>query len=452
MCTLLLPALLALQAVAPQDEIRATLVNRVDEARKAMSIVVGTVGPGGRSVTAYGRLAKDSPRTPDGDTVFEIGSITKVFTSLLLADMIERGEVKADTPVASLLPEGVRVPERNGRKITLLDISMQVSGLPRMPSNFSPANPSNPYADYGPKQLYEFLGGYTLPRDPGEKYEYSNVAVGLLGHALARKAGMSYEELVRQRILVPLGMTSTSITLSADQKARLAPGHTATLGPAPNWDLDAMAGAGALRSTANDMLKFLAANLGLTESPLKPAMARMCSVRRPAGAASLEIAMGWHILTAFGDVFWHNGGTGGYRSFAGFRPETKSAVVVLTNTSFDVDDIGRHTLDARYPAAKLPAPKQRVEVQVPAETLGRYAGEYRITPAFALQITLDGGRLYAQATAQPRFEVFAESPTDFFYKVVDAQLTFVAGADGKVTHLVLHQNGLDLKFQRTTAQ
>ena len=120
-------------------------------------------------------------RQPDGDTVFEIGSITKVFTSLILADMVERGEVKLDDPVSKFLPASVTVPSRNGRQITLLDISMQISGLPRMPNNMKPADPENPYADYDPAKLYEFLSGYTLQRDIGEKYEYSNLAVGLLG-------------------------------------------------------------------------------------------------------------------------------------------------------------------------------------------------------------------------------------------------------------------------------
>ena len=153
--------------------------------------------------------------------------------------MIERGEVKPDDPVGKFLPPGVKVPSRNGRQITLLDLSMQISGLPRLPDNLAPADPMNPYADYGAAKLSEFLSHYTLTRDIGEKYEYSNLGAGLLGYALARKAGMSYEELVRRRILDPLGMTSTSITLSADQKKRLAAGYNAGLEPAKNWDFDA---------------------------------------------------------------------------------------------------------------------------------------------------------------------------------------------------------------------
>jgi CubicO group peptidase (beta-lactamase class C family) len=432
-------------------EVRELLVNRVDVAKKAVGIVVGTIGPEGRSVTAYGRVAKDRTETPGGDTVFEIGSITKVFTSLVLADMVERGEVRLDTPVRQLLPETVKVPARNGKEITLLDLSMQVSGLPRMPNNFRPADAANPYADYDPAKLYEFLSGYTLTRDIGEKYEYSNVGVGLLGHALSRKAGMSYEELVRARVLEPLGMKDTTVTLSADQRKRLATGHDAGLTAVKNWDLDAIAGAGALRSTVNDVLKFLAANLELVDTPLKPAMRRMRASRHSTGAPGMDILLGWHTLSREGsEMVWHNGGTGGYRSFAGFDAAKKTAVVVLCNTSFDIDDIGRRILNPAFPAAAVAAAKVRNEIALDAGVLAEYAGEYALSPAFVLQITADGQRLYVQATGQPKFEIFAEKKDEFFLKVVEAQISFLRDEGGKVTHLVLHQNGLNQKAAKQT--
>ena len=338
-------------AATDLDEIRSIMTNRVDE-HKTVGIVVGMINEKGRTVIGYGRIAKDADPKPDGDTVFEIGSITKVFTSLLLADMVERGEVKPEDPVAKLLPPSVKVPERNGRKITLLDLSMQISGLPRLPNNLRPADFANPYADYDPPKLYAFLSGYELKRDIGEKYEYSNLGAGLLGHALALKAGVSYEGLVRKRILEPLGMTSTSITLSDSEKRRLATGYNPSLNPVKNWDFDALAGCGALRSTANDMLKFLAANLELTDTPLKTAMRRMRSVHRETGVDDLEIGMAWHIFHKFGtDVVWHNGGTYGYRTFAGFNLVSKTGVVVLSNTFFDCDSIGFHALESRYPVA-----------------------------------------------------------------------------------------------------
>jgi serine-type D-Ala-D-Ala carboxypeptidase/endopeptidase len=426
---------------ADSSEIRATLKNRIDLGQKAIGIVVGTIDEKGRAVIGYGKLAKNRAETPDGDTVFEIGSITKVFTSLILADMVERGEVKLDDPVSKFLPASVTVPSRNGRQITLLDISMQISGLPRLPDNMKPADPENPYADYDPPKLYEFLSHYTLKRDIGEKYEYSNLAVGLLGHALALKAGMSYEQLVRTRVLEPLGMTSSSITLSESQKKRLAAGYDAALNPVKNWDLDALAGAGALRSTANDMLKFLAANLELTDTPLKAAMRRMRTVHRETGTPDLEIAMAWHVSHKYGtDIYWHNGGTAGYRSFAGFDPAKKTGVVILCNTFFDIDDQGYHILESQYPLAKFTAPKK--EVALDPKILESYVGEYELAPTFKIKVTREEAHLFVQATGQPKFEIFAEKEGEFFLKVVDAQITFSKDS------LILHQGGADQKAKK----
>jgi CubicO group peptidase (beta-lactamase class C family) len=423
-------------------EIRSIMANRV-EGGKAVSIVTGVIDEKGRPVVAAGKVSLDGEQQPDGDTVYEIGSVTKVFTSLVLADMIEKGEVKADDPVSKFLPATVKVPSRNGRQITLLDLSMQVSGLPRLPDNMKPADAANPYVDYDAPKLYEFLSRYTLTRDPGEKYEYSNLAVGLLGHALALKAGMSYEELLRRRIFEPLGMRSTSITLSEAQNRRLAPGYSATLSPVKNWDFAVLAGCGAVRSTANDMLKFVAANLELTDSPLKPAMRRMRSLRRETGVPDLEIGMAWHVLTKFDtDIWWHNGGTYGYRSFVGFNPAKKEGVVVLCNTFVDNDDLGRHVLESRYPAANFQKQTARKEVQVDAAVLEQYVGEYELAPTFKITVTREGSHLFVQATAQPRFEIFAQSESEFFLKVVDAQVTF--SKDG----LILHQNGMDQKAKK----
>jgi CubicO group peptidase (beta-lactamase class C family) len=332
------------------------------------------------------------------------------------------------------------VPSQGPRQITLLDLSMQISGLPRLPTNMKPADPANPYADYTPQKLYEFLSGYTLTRDIGSKYEYSNLAVGLLGHALALKAGMSYEDLLRKRILEPLGMTSTTITLTPALQKRLAPGHNTALEPVKNWDLDALAGAGAIRSTANDMLKFLAANLELTDTPLKAALRRMRSVEKETGVPDLDIAMAWHIWKKYGvTIYWHNGGTAGYRSFAGFDLVKKKGVVVLCNTFHEIDDIGLNWLEPQFLVAKFEAPKIRTEITLDPQLLDTYVGEYQLSPTFAIKITREENRLFAQATGQPKFEIYAEKPNEFFLKVVDAQITFEAAG------LILHQGGMNQK-------
>lgn len=321
--------------------------------RRSVGIVAGIIDSDGPRIVSHGALQQGDARPLNGDTIFEIGSVTKVFTSLLLADMVQRGEVALTDAVSRYLPAGVKVPARGGRCIELQHLATHTSGLPRLPGNLrlKPRSAANPYAEYTVSQLYEFLSRYSLQRDIGSKYEYSNLGGGLLGHVLSLRASMDYEALVRARIAGPLQMNSTAIALPPEMKARFAVGHNAWLKPVSNWDLPALAGAGALRSSANDLLLFLAANLGYIASPLAPAMTSMLGVRRPTGAPHVEVALGWHILTRFGDdIIWHNGGTGGFHSFVGFHPATRIGVVVLSNTQAapSIDDIGFHLLDARY--------------------------------------------------------------------------------------------------------
>lgn len=436
--------------VFPSDsDIRNILIDRVDKQHQSVGIVVGLIDSSGRRTISYGKFEAGDTRPVNGDTVLEIGSITKVFTSLLLADMVQRGEVALTDPVAKYLPAGVKMPERNGRQITLEDLATHTSGLPRLPSNLSPKDPSNPYADYSVEQLYQFLSGYQLTRDIGSQYEYSNLGGGLLGHVLARRAGMDYEKLVRTRICEPLGMRNTSITLSPDMKTRFAVGHDATMKPVAYWDLPTLAGAGALRSTANDMLTFVAANLGYVKSPLAPAMAAMLAVRRPTGVQGLEIGLGWHILTRDGpEIVWHNGGTGGFRSFIAFERKTGMGVVVLSNaeTQAGVDDIGLHLLNANAPLWQ--APKGHTQVAVDPKIFDGYVGQYQLAPTFIISVTREGSQLFVQATGHPKLEIFPESERDYFLKVVDAQITFETDSQGKATGLTLHQNGMNQPAKR----
>ncbi|HEV3040760.1 MAG TPA: serine hydrolase [Candidatus Angelobacter sp.] len=438
------------QSPLPSDEeIRKILADRIDVQHRSVGIVVGVVGPEGRRIIAYGHLEKGDSRPLNGDTVFEIGSMTKVFTSLLLADMVQRGEVALDDPVAKYLPPSVKMPQRNGRSITLVDLATHTSGLPRRPSNISPKDPQNPWADYSEEQLYQFLSTYQLTRDIGSQYVYSNLGGGLLGHVLARRAGMDYETLVRSRICAPLGMKSTGITLTPALKERLAVGHNSQMEPVKNWDIPTLAGAGALRSTANDMLTFLAANLGLIKSPLAPAMATMIKERRPTGYPDLEIALGWHVFTGNGkEIVWHNGGTGGYQTWMGYDPKARVAVVALSNISIaqGTDDIGHHLLDPSVPLAK--PPRQHTEVKVDPKLFDAYVGSYQFAPDFAITITREGDHLFAQATGQSKFEIFPEGDRDYFFKVVDAQITFVVDKQGRATELILHQGGIDQHAKR----
>jgi D-alanyl-D-alanine-carboxypeptidase/D-alanyl-D-alanine-endopeptidase len=344
---LLFSAVLSAGQISPRypsdAEIRGMLAERVDIQHKSEAIVVGIITKHGRRFISYGHFGDGISRTPDADTVFELGSISKVYTGLLLCDMVEHHEVNFSDPVAKYLPASVKMPTRDGKQITLLDLAMHVSGLPRMPSNFNPKNPGNPYADYSVDQMYDFLSHYQLTRDPGAKYEYSNLGAGLLGHALALRAGTDYETLLRTRITGPLNMNQTAVLFTPEMKAQLAPGHDQGMHKAENWDIPTFAGAGGIRSTASDQLTFLAANLGLLKSPLQPAMKKMLSIRRTA-YGGVAIAVGWHIFTGPQEIICHNGATGGYRSFMGFDPARKVGVIVLSNSSNDVDDIARRIL------------------------------------------------------------------------------------------------------------
>ena len=440
----------ATTGVASSAEIQKILAERVDTYRQSVGVVVGVIEPSGRRIVTYGRASANATKPLDGDTIFEIGSMSKVFTSLLLAEAVQRGEMTLTDPISKYLPASVKVPER-GRAITLQDLSMHMSGLPRMPGNMKPKDPENPFADYSVEQLYQFLSTYQLTREVGALYEYSNLGAGLLSHILALRAGMDYESLVKAQITGPLSMTSTTVTLTAPLQARLAPGHDRTLRSTKNWDIPSLAGAGALRSSANDMLTFLAAEMGYTQSPLAPAMKAMLQPRRPAaGPPGLEVALAWHVHTANGkSIVWHNGGTGGYRTYMGFDPETRTGVVVLMNavSLAGGDDIGRHLLDPNAPLlpANSPAlaqPKPRTEISLSPAIFDRYVGRYLFAPTAPLIISRDGDRFMAQLGAQPAAQIYAESEKAFFYKVVDAQLTFETDADGKVVAVVLHQNGL----------
>lgn len=422
--------------------IRQVLVQRVDVDKQAVGIVVGVIDRKGRRVIAYGDRDLKDRRPVDGATLFEIGSVTKAFTGLLLADMVRRGEVKLDDPVVRRLPPGAVAPERNGKAITLIDLATHTSGLPRLPGNMAMADPLNPYADYTEAQLDAFLRSYVLTRDIGGAYEYSNLGVGLLGRALAYRAGGDYETVLRRRVLQPLGMSSTAITLTPSLAGRFSPGHASDLTETPHWDLPTLAGAGGLRSSADDLLTLLAAELGYVDTPLKAAMADQLVPRRPV-SGGVQVALGWHVgAVPGGEIVSHGGGTMGFQSFVGFDRATGLGVVVLSNTAgvLGVDDLGLHLLTGTPLKA---APKVREAKVLAPDVLDGLTGRYGLAPGAVFTIVREGQRMFAQLTGQPRIEIFAEGPTRFFARIVDAQLSFAVGADGRATAVTLHQNGRD---------
>jgi len=322
------------------------LIRHVVNAGDTVGIVVGVVTPCGREFYSHGTTTLDGGQEVNEETVFEIGSVTKTFTTLLLAEMVEDGEVGLGDRIEGYLPEDVTAPSFWDQSIRLVDLATHTSGLPDIPSNLRPADELNPYADYTVEQMYAALEEYTLPRKPGEVYEYSNWGMGLLGHILALRSGMSYEELVVTRITDELGMPDTRITLTPRMQEHMATGYRDKV-PFPLWDIPTLAGAGALRSTARDLLTYLAANMGLQESRLYSAMQVTHQFRHVLNTGNMQIGLGWHILVLDDGqkIIEHHGGTGGFASYVGMIKEKQTGAVVLTNTFDDFDYIGHELLE-----------------------------------------------------------------------------------------------------------
>ena len=313
-------------------------------------VAIGVVQRGTRRIFVFGPVKEDS--------IFEIGSISKTFTGLMLAQMVTQRKVRLDEPVRELLPPGT-VAKPAGTEITLVDLATQQSGLPRMPDNFHPADPQDPYADYRSANLYEFLAKHGVGKPADTRFNYSNLGLGLLGQALSDRAAKTYPELLRTEITGPLELKDTVVTLSPQQEERFAQGHSGPHQPAHAWRLDALAGAGGIRSTASDMLMYLEAQLHpdkvrstagsrAADAPSKTLTAalQMSHELRAEALPMMKVGLAWLFETKTG-AYWHNGATGGYSSYALFNPKEDYAVVVLFNTTINrkgsfADRLGEH--------------------------------------------------------------------------------------------------------------
>ncbi|WP_055443247.1 serine hydrolase [Lacinutrix himadriensis] len=540
----------ALISTEVKDHIKARVDNHIN-----VGIVVGVVDGDKVEYFSYGKTALENGSDVDENSVFEIGSISKTFTTIMVADEVLKGNMKLSDPIQKFFPEGVTVPTRNNRVITVKDIATHSSGLPRMPDNFEPSNPNNPYADYTIPMAYEFMSHVELTRDIGSLYEYSNFGMGMLGHILELINDKSFEDLLVERIANVYDMKDTRVVFTDNMKAHLAKGHAKGV-EVENWDLPALAGAGAIRSTASDMVKYLNANMGMTPSPMYDAMKMTHEVAYKNEAQDFSMGMAWH-YGLDDTVVWHNGGTGGYISFAGFLKGTNKGVVVLTNTQENINAIGFKLLGdtavlempkksiavkieneieangiesgiALYRKSKAAADdsfnfdegelnslgysylnkdkndialaifKLNVEmfpnasnpydslgeaylkvgdstlakknygksvelnpanviaievleslgvtaavknVDVAPEVLDTYAGKYELAPNFIVTITRKENELFAQATGQPQFPIFASEVNKFYFKVVEASVVFNADEAGEITSMTLYQGG-----------
>jgi CubicO group peptidase (beta-lactamase class C family) len=442
----LLSSALRADDVLPKDEIDR-LVKPIVDGKWAMGFVVALVNAHDRQVIGYGTKSDTDSARPDGKTVYEIGSVTKTFTATLLADEVARGQMSLDDPVQKYLPAEVKLPTgKEGKPITLLHLVTHSSGLRRMPVNFAPADPGNPYADYTLKQMYEDLQVEKRLHEPGEEALYSNLGMGLLGNMLAAHANKSYEALLLDRICVPLKMQSTRIVLDDAMRQDLAPPFDGDGGHLKNWDLGAFAGAGGIRSTADDMLLYVSAELGLTKTDLSAAMTLTQKRQREFDAGN-DIALNWFIDKKAG-YHWHNGQTGGYHSFVAFDTDKHAGVVVLCNSAGNIPDLIGSRLIKRLLGETVEPPRLPVPMAVDEKILESYVGEYKLGLVSWFTIKKYGDHLTAKLTGQDAFGIYPLSSTEFFYKVVNARITFEADKDGKVTGMVLHQNGKDLKAEK----
>jgi CubicO group peptidase (beta-lactamase class C family) len=335
------------------DNLKQIIRTLVDNKTNA-AMVIGLVDANGTQFYGYGKTSNaTNATTVNENTLFDIGSITKTFTTTLLDDMVSRGIVKLDDPIEKYLPPTVRVPTYNGSEMTLEHLATHTSGLPDYPPNLQVSNITT-YPNYTREQMYQSLSKVILTRPPGSHFQYSDFGMALLGDILSSKVGMPYEQIVTDRILNVLGMNTTRITLSdTTLLSHLALGHfngieipitsVSFVNPPP------LAPAGSLHSSARDMVKYLSANMGLIKTVLDHSMQDTHKIRLYTNITkvvpyNVYVGLGWFTTTNFGSqIIWHNGQVLGYNSFAGFNPATQRGVVVLCSTmpqDIDVANIG----------------------------------------------------------------------------------------------------------------
>lgn len=395
------------------------------DAEVVSGIVVGLYDGGKREIYGFG--AGPGGKAPSGSTLFEIGSITKVYTALLLADSVQRREVALDTPVADLLPPGVTVPSKDKQVITLEHLALHTSSLPRLPPSV-PTTAPDPYATYGEDLLFRDLIASELDRPPGTSVVYSNFGYGLLGFALGRKIGGGYAKVLTERVLRPLGLGDTYVAPPPGTPNRIQ-GTNDDLQTMPFWTFDALAGAGALVSNARDQLALIDAELDAfagSKSTLRAPM-RLTQEAQLDATSGPNVGLGWQIDRD--GRYWHNGGTGGFHSFISFDPKTRRGVVVLAATSTSlVDRIGammfKVLANEALPPVTFPTPTQ----------LAPLAGSYDFSGT-KLVVSVVGKRLYIEGPGEPRHRLMPLTQTEFLIEAINAAVIFQKDGD-KVARLV----------------
>lgn len=372
-------------------------------------------------------------------TAFEIGSVSKTMTSALLADLILQGKASLEDPISKYLPDGTSVPSFEGKPILLKHIVTHTSGLPTVPDFGSAPNMENPYANIEEAALLKMLASAKLQRAPGSQFEYSNYASMLLSTIIAKRAGTDFETLMQTRLFAPAVMKNSYINLKP-KDVIAAQGHTPNRKNTSAWTFQTnTAGVGGVRATLDDMVSYVQAQLGKTESTISPAL--KLTQQQVKTDTNTKMAMNWMLAPLDAHfVHLHEGGTGGFSAFTAFDLETKRGVVVLSDTALTsvggLSSLGNHLLDSR-----LPLGKARKVKQPDPELLKAIVGEYALLPGMKMTLSSKNGRLYTQATGQAVHEMGYDSAGDFYPLEFDASIRTQKKSDGSYALLFLQGGG-----------
>lgn len=421
-----------------------TVADPLVEKRVVDGLSIGYIEGDGFGIVHLGNAAEPGKKADNG-TLYEIGSLSKVFTGLLLADAALRDEINLYTTADVANPAGITLPSRDGRSIKWIDLSTHRAGLPRLPGNFTTADSPNPYREYDSMKAAEFLKTYQLPRQPGKAQEYSNFGASVLGYLVAAKAGKSYEQLLQERIAGPLKMADCTVSMSSDQQKRLATPHGKYGSAAPPWDFADLPGAGGIHATLRDMMRFAKAQLEPPIGPIGEAIELAWKQHAEADESGPAMGLGW-IIAGDGQTRLHNGQTGGSTSALFINRKLKCAVVILCNTSVENEEIDKLALQMVMKTTGVESPQAPEEeaaegLAIDEKLRRRLVGRYQLTPDFIFTVKDEEGRLLVTITNQPTNEVFPDSPTRWSYRGLDAAIEFKLPKTGRARSLVLHQNG-----------
>ena len=411
-----------------------------------VGLVIGVLRGDESRIRGYGEVVQGSGQKPDELTVYEIGSVSKVFTGILLADAVTRGLVELQDTVQEHLGDVCDLPTFEEQPIRLWHLSTHTSGLPRMPSNFAPADPEDPYADYSLEAMHAALSKSELHQVPGTTYAYSNLAVALLGQLLAQVQDTDYSSLLRTRITQPLGLEHTSVEWSDWMRAHAAQGYDMDGAPKKAWNLAQFEAAGGIRSDMRDMLRFARASLHPEGGPLEQAM-KLSQEIRHRDASGVMLGLGWHAASG-GATRWHNGQTGGFHSYLAIWPAGDAAVVLLSNTTAGhLDILADNVLLAMMGHAPREIP-YRKPVALERAACEAYVGKYQVGILAQLSITLEQAGLFAQMSFQPKLRIYPGGEDTCFYRAVEAELHFLRDEQGAIDRLEIHQGGAVTKGVR----